>query len=146
MEAIDEKLLAQIPIPQQVWIEMHDEGDACDAIVQTEDGTVYTALFATFSYLHRQMQLCYEVSKQMPDVPAVRYAPLDTPHILVEDLSREIIEDTIDNLLALDIFEGHFTRVTETEDDGTTRTNGDGKRATQEVAAVVISDVLVVEG
>jgi len=46
-------------------------------------------------------------------------------------------------LMALDVFESHFTRVTEHQD--TNRTINVGRRATQEVAAVVISDVLVVQ-
>lgn len=136
--------IENILIPQHIWFEMHPENDACDVIVQMEDGTVYTALCVTFSYLQRQMTLAYEVSKQLPDTPTVRYAVIDTPHILVEALNRDIIEDTIDNLLALETFEGLFTRVTESEAEDAARTNGDGKRATQEVAAVVISDVLVV--
>ena len=59
------------------------------------------------------MDLSYEVSKQLPDTPPVHYAALETPHILVADLQRETIEDTIDNLLALDIFENLFTQVTD---------------------------------
>jgi len=85
------------------------------------------------------------MSKQLPDAPPVRYAVLETPHIVVEDLKRDTIEDTIDNLLALDTFEGLFTLVTEDEETTTPTTNA-GKRATTEVAAVVLSDVLVVDG
>jgi hypothetical protein len=133
-------------IPLDVLIEMHDEGDACDVIVQMEDGTVYTAIFATVTYLHRQMELSYSVTEQIAETPTARYAGLDTPHIIVENLNTELIEDVIDNLIALDTFECHFTRVTERTEDTTptnTRTMKDGERATQEVAAVVISDVLV---
>jgi len=136
-----------IEIPKHVWIEMHSdaqEPDSCDVIVETESGKIYTALFITLPYLQRQMQLSYTVSKQLPDVLPVRYAVLETPHIVVDNLSRDTIEDTIDNLLALDVFEGLFTLVTEHEEETTTTTTG--KRATTEVAAVVLSDVLVVEG
>jgi hypothetical protein len=138
-----------IEIPKHVWIEMHNEAqepDSCDVIVEAESGKLYTALFITLPYLQRQMQLSYTVSKQLPDVLPVRYAVLETPHIVVENLSRETIEDTIDNLLALDVFEGLFTLVTEHEEETTTTTTTTGKRATTEVAAVVLSDVLVVEG
>lgn len=121
------------------------EADACDVIVRMENGAYYTAVFVTLPYLQRQMDLSYEVSKQLPDTTPVRYAALETPHILVADLSRETIEDTIDNLLALDIFVNLFTQVT---DDGSRE--GDsadtGKRTTEEIAAVVLSEVLVVEG
>jgi len=135
-----------LQIPKRVWIEMYDsaERDACDVIIEMESGVLYTAVFVTLSYLKRQMDLSYQMSKQLPDTPAVRYAALETPHVLIEKCERETIEDTIDNLLALDVFEGFFTQVTEDErEDG--RTTNNGKRATSEVAAVVISDVLAVE-
>jgi hypothetical protein len=138
--------LANLQIPSRVLIEMHTaERDACDVIVEMEDGTIYTAMFVTLPYLRRQMQLSYELTRQLPDTPAVHYAALDTPHIIVEALDRDTIEDTIDNLLAQEVFAGLFTQVTEADDTRTTKT-GTGKRATQEVAAVVLSDVLVVEG
>lgn len=128
--------------PEKVWFELHREKDACDVLVQMDDGTVYTALFAITAYISRQMDLQFRVSQQLEDTPQVRYCVLDTPHILVEELSHDVIEDTIDNLIALDVFESHFTRVTENNE---TRTIGGGRRATQEVAAVVISDVLLVQ-
>lgn len=138
-----------IEIPKHIWIEMHEEAaepDSCDVIVETENQKIYTALFVTIPYFQRQMQLSYTVSKQIPDTVPVRYAVLETPHVVVEDLSRDSIEDTIDNLCALDVFETVFTLVTEPEDNEPTRTPNGGKRATTEVAAVVISDVLVVDG
>jgi len=141
---------ASLLIPKHVYIEVHDgveNPDACDVIVEMEDGSIYTAMFVTMPYLHRQMELSYAVSKQLPDTPPVRYAALETPHILVENLDRDTLEDTIDNLLALDVFESLFTQVTEDPDETqTTRTTTNGKRATAEVAAVVLSDVLVVAG
>ena len=76
-----------------------------------------------------------------------RYALADMLRELlpvVDNLERDTIEDTIDNLFIQDMFESVFTLVT--EDETTTRTTTTGKRATTEVAAVVISDVLVVEG
>ena len=140
---MDEAAIANILMPVRVLLETHREKDACDVIVEMEDGSVFTALFATLDYLKRQMDLCFEVTRELPETPIVRYAVIDTPHILLDDLSRDAIEDTIDNLIALDVFAGLFTRVTEEEAE-TSRTTGDGKLATQEVAAVVISDVLVV--
>lgn len=133
--------------PEKVWFELQREKDACDVLVEMDDNTIYTAMFVTLDYLKRQMDLNYQVTEQLEDTPQVRYCLFDSPHILVDELTRDIIEDTIDNLIALDTFESNFTRVTENEDEATetTRTINDGTRATQEVAAVVISDVLVVE-
>ena len=139
--------IPNLDVPVRVLIEMHDGGpDACDVIVEMEDNTIYTALFVVPGYFERQMDLCYEVSKQFPETTPVRYTVVDTPHVVVPSLTRETIEDTIDNLLAMEVFAGLFTQVTENE-EGETRTtgSGNGERATQEVAAVVLSDVLVVQ-
>ena len=133
-------------VPEKILCEMHGEGDACDAIVQMEDGAMYTALFATVSYIHRQMDLTWMVTESIPQTPPVRYAVIDTPHIIVEYLERSIIEDTIDNLVAQGVFESLFTRVTQDEEVDNQRTSYDGERATQEIAAAVIEEVLVVIG
>ena len=90
--------------------------------------------------------LTFDLSKQIPDTIPARFAVLDTPHIVIESLEREAIEDAIDNLWAMEVFESVFTRVTENPAVTTTEeTTKNGRRATQEVAAVVLSDVLVVE-
>ncbi|HLV33609.1 MAG TPA: hypothetical protein VKY59_00785 [Spirillospora sp.] len=134
-------------IPRHIWIELLEEteSDSCDVIVEMEDSRVFTAMFVTMPYLQRQMDFNYQMSKQLPDVPPVRYVTLETPHILVENLQRDTIEDTIDNLIALDMFEGFFTLVTEDEPENG-RTTSLGKRATTEVAAVLINEALAVNG
>ncbi len=142
-------MMSVIDAPVHIWIEMQDRGeaDACDVIVKMENGEYYTAIFVTLPYLSRQMDLSFEVSQQSPYTPPVRYAALETPHIIVADLSRETIEDTIDNLLAFDIFENLFTQVTDGEgNEYALPAKPKGKRATAEVAAAVLTDVLVVEG
>ncbi len=135
--------LAGITSPSRIWLEAHDgDGDAVDVIVQMEDGAVYTSMFVVVSYLRRQMDLSYEVTRQIEDTPPVRYVAIDTPHILVDTLDRDTIEDTIDNLIAQDIFECHFTRLTEDQAESQQAAQN-GRRATQEVAAAVITEVLV---
>ncbi len=144
----DSDASANLQIPVNIWIEIHsDDPDARDVLVKMEDGNVYTSLFVTQSYILRQMELTFELSKQIEDTIPTRFCTLDVAHIVVDALDRESIEDTIDNLLAMEIFEGIFTQVTDPpqEKANTTTSNG-GTRATQEVAAVVLSDVLVVEG
>ncbi|MFZ4816302.1 MAG: hypothetical protein ACOYL5_17335 [Phototrophicaceae bacterium] len=147
-------MISSLWMPRKVWIELHDgeqlSPSSCDVIVEMDDEMLYTAHFVTLAYLRRQMDLSYAVTQQMADIPPVRFATLETPHILVDEISREIIEDTLDNLIALDIFEGLFTQVTEDEVSNKLsdlRTpNKSATRATQEIAAMVLSDVLVVEG
>lgn len=131
-------------VPDTILCEMNDEGDACDVIVRMEDGALFTALFATVSHVLRQMDLTWMVTESIPETRPVRYAVLDTPHIIVDALDRTIFENTIDNLVAQGVFESHFTRVTEDEGIDAQRTSNDGKRATQEIAAAVIEEVLVV--
>ena len=128
-------------MPDEVLCEPHEDGDACDVLVRMEDGTVYTALFATVDYIHRQLQLTWMVTAGIPETPPARYAVLDTPHIIVERLRIEIIEDTIDNLVAQDVFESLFTRVTHDEPAA-----AETQFATQEVAQAVIDEVLVLSG
>ncbi len=140
------KIADMMIVPDRTYCEMHEEGDACDVIVQMEDGAMYTALFATISYVHRQMDLTLMVTESIPETPPVRYAAVDTPHIIVDELERVIIEDTIDNLVAQDVFESLFTRVTQDDAADSQRTSSDGERATQEIAAAVIEEVLVVIG
>lgn len=132
-----------IIVPEEIFCEMHEEGDACDVIVQMEDGTVYTALFATLSYVHRQLALTWMVTESIPDTAPVRFAVLDTPHIIVEQLQLEIIEDTIDNLVAQDVFESLFTRVTEDQRPDADARAQASQLATQEIAQAVIEEVLV---
>lgn len=138
-----ELIMEGLHTPEKIWFELHREKDACDVLVQMDDGTVYTALFALSAYIQRQMDLQFQVTQQLEDTPQVRYCVIDTPHIIVDELSHDTIEDTIDNLIALEVFESHFIRVT--EDADSSRTMSGGRRATQEVAEVVISDVLVVQ-
>ena len=143
----ENEVMGDLRMPSHVWIELHaDDSQARDVIVELDGGAMFTAVFVTLPYLERQMELTREFCKSVPDSSPSLFAALDTPHIVVADLSRENIEDTIDNLIAMGTFGSVFTQVTEDESDTeTTTTNGNGRRATQEVAAVVLSDVLVVE-
>ena len=131
-------------VPEEILCEMHEEGDACDVIVRMDDGTVFTALFATIPYIHRQLSLTWMVTESIPETPPVRYAVLDTPHIIVDDLELKFIEDTIDNMVVQDVFESLFTRVTE-DDSGVDQPRvKTGEHTTQEIARAVIEEVLVI--
>ena len=143
----ENEVLGDLRMPHNVWIEIHAGDDAArDVIVEMEDGVIYTAVFVTPPYIQRQMNLMFDFCKQMSEITPTRFAALDTPHVVLESLDRDTIEDTVDNLLAMEMFTTMFTQVTEDENaDTSTTTNGNGRRATQEVAAVVLSDVLVVE-
>ncbi|MDL1900089.1 hypothetical protein FBR02_04900 [Anaerolineae bacterium CFX9] len=141
--------VVNVLIPRRIWIEKQDaENDVCDVIVEMEDGIYYTAMFCTPPYLERQMDLSYEVSKSTADTPAVRYTTLETPHVFVPQLTMEVIEDTIDNLLSLDTFGTVFTQVSDqdgNEPDYAFLKRHAGKRASAEIAAVVLNEVLITQ-
>jgi hypothetical protein len=137
-------------MPRRVWRELPASGDtdSCDVLVEMEDGIVYTAAFVTVPYFERQMRLSYEVSKSLPECMPLSYMTVETPHVVVPDLAPDTIEDAIDNMIALDTFPGIFTQVSENEPAEPARAPAltilnPGKRATAEVAAVIIDEVLV---
>ncbi|MCY3835630.1 MAG: hypothetical protein OXF83_04210 [Anaerolineaceae bacterium] len=135
--------MMSLSFPQKIWFEMHPERDCCDAFVQAEDGCLYAAVFITPAYIQRQMQLTEEMTSLQTEaeVPPVPYAVLDMAHIVVETMARETLEDAIYHLIAQDVFEGCFTRVCAEP----THNDDDSRFATQEMAAVVMHEVLRVE-
>lgn len=133
-----------LTVPEEILCEMHEEGDACDVIVRMDDGSVFTALFATIPYIHRQLSLTWVVTESIPETPPVRYAVLDTPHIIVDDLELKFIEDSIDNMVAQDVFESLFTRVTEDDGADDQPSVKASEHTTQEIARAVIEEVLVI--
>lgn len=140
-------MICAADLPVQIWLEMLDpvEHDACDVVVKMENGQYYTAIFVTLPYLARQMELTYSMLNEMRYATPVQYAALEMPHILVARCDYETIEDTIDNLLALDIFENLFTQVTDDDELPAPVATQPAKRTTREVAAVVVNDVLQME-
>ena len=88
--------------------------DNADVLVQTDDNLWWRASFVTIPYLQRQMYLSRDVAKDSKYAMApVRFVAIETPHVIVENLLRDTIEDTIDNLMTLGIFEGVFTQYEE---------------------------------
>lgn len=106
---------------KHVWIEQRDEqgfdplSDSTDVVVETEDGLIWSAAFVTIPYLQRQMELSGEVAADVKNMPPVRFIAIETPHVVVENLLQDTIEDTIDNLMTLGIFESVFVLYTEDE-------------------------------
>jgi hypothetical protein len=88
--------------------------DNADVLVQTDDGLWWRGFFVTIPFLQRQMYLSRDVAKDSDHRMApVRFVAIETPHVIVENLLRDTIEDTIDNLMTLGIFEGVFTQYEE---------------------------------
>ncbi len=131
-----------VSFPREIWFELQPESDCCDAFVQLEDGCLYSAIFVTPAHIQRQMKLTAQLSRSQSGALLAPYAVLDTTHIVVESLARAVMVDTIDNLIAQDVFESCFTRISAEP----TSNDDDSRFATQEMAAVVMHDVLRVEG
>jgi hypothetical protein len=103
---------------KHVWIERPLEGvdpryGSAEVMVETEDELLWSASFVTIPYLQRQMDLSKDVAGDLPNMPLVRFTAIETPHVIVEDLSQDTIEDTIDNLMTLGIFESVFMLYTQ---------------------------------
>lgn len=97
---------------KRVWLDDTEglQQGSVDVLAEMDDGSLWMARFVTMPYLRQQMAYGLEVSKSLPNTPAARYATIETPHVIVSRLTAEAIEDVIDNLLALDVFESVFAR------------------------------------
>jgi len=98
---------------KHIWIEQQNaQGfdpyhDNTDVLIETEDGLMWSASFVTLPYLQRQMHLSREIAQGYNMAPT-RFVAIETPHVIVEDLLPDTIEDTVDNLMTLGIFESVF--------------------------------------
>ncbi|GAB4547891.1 MAG: hypothetical protein OHK0023_09930 [Anaerolineae bacterium] len=105
----------------RIWLEQADlDGfdpyqDSADVIVETDDGQVWTSVFVTMPFLQRQMLLTREITDDVGVLLPVRFVALETPHVIVENLLHETVEDVVDNLLTLGTFESIFTLYDEVE-------------------------------
>jgi hypothetical protein len=102
---------------KHVWIEPEPEvgfdpaTDSVDVLVEMEDNKLWQAHFVTLAHLQQEMQLSLDVARQHARTLAVtQFLTLETPHVLVENLTSDIIEDVVDNLLALGVFETVFAQ------------------------------------
>ncbi len=105
---------------KRVWIDGTEElqQGSVDVLAEMEDGTLWMARFVTIPYLVQQMDYGQQVSESLSNTPEARYATIETRHVIVDRLDIDTIQDVIDNLLALDVFESMFALVaTETLDN-----------------------------
>lgn len=106
---------------RHIWIEQAGDVDfdplhnATDVLVEVEDGSMWAASFATVGYLHRQMETSRAVARDFAGMPTVRFVAIETPHVIVDSLDQDTIEDTIDNMMTLGVFESVFVLQREEE-------------------------------
>lgn len=101
---------------KRVWIETEPkigfdpERDSADVLVEMEDNKLWQAHFVTLEHLQEEMKLSLDVARQYNGaLAATQFLALETPHVIVEKLTPDIIEDVVDNLMALGIFESVFS-------------------------------------
>lgn len=102
---------------KRVWIEpetivgFDPKTDSADVLVEMEDNKMWQAHFVTLAHLQEEMQLSLEVAREHNKALApTSFLALETPHVIVEMLTDDIIEDVIDNLMALGVFESVFAQ------------------------------------
>lgn len=101
---------------KRVWIEEEPCAasdpvtDSADVLVEMDDGRLWQAHFVTPSYLQREMEVSLSVARDYHRALApTPFLTMETPHIIVEDLDQDTIEDVVDNLVVLGIFESAFS-------------------------------------
>ena len=100
---------------KRVWIEPEPKvgfdptSDSADVLVEMEDSKLWQAHFVTLEHLHQEMQLSLDVARQYNGALApMQFLALETPHVIVEKLTPDVIEDVVDNLMVLGVFESVF--------------------------------------
>lgn len=105
---------------KRVWIEpapqpaFDPEKDSVDVLVEMEDERMWQAHFVTLAHLQQEMELSLDVARQHNRaLAATQFLAMEIPHVIVEKLTPEIIEDVVDNLMALGVFESVFAQCTD---------------------------------
>lgn len=100
---------------KRVWIEHEPElafdpyKDSADVLVEMEDGRLWQAHFVTLAHLREELQLSLTVAKEHRRALApTGFLALETPHVVAENLHQDTIEDVVDNLVVLGVFESVF--------------------------------------
>jgi hypothetical protein len=105
-------------IVKRIWMDTLDEDfdpatDGVDVMVEMVNGEVWTAHFVTLAYLKQQMEMSVAVAVTEGILGRAGFVALETPHVIVESLNRESIEDVVEDLLTLGTFESVFDLVTD---------------------------------
>jgi nitrate reductase NapAB chaperone NapD len=114
IQELELRLESGFSMIRHIWIERQGEvsfdplRDSTDVFVETDDGAMWSASFVTVSYLQRQMEMSREVARDINNMPPVRFVAIETPHVIIDSLDQETIEDTIDNMMTLGVFESVF--------------------------------------
>lgn len=101
---------------KHVWIEPDPQSAAefyttsADVLVEMVDGRLWQARFVTLAHLRNELALSLEVAHEHDRALAqTPFVALETPHVIVDNLAQDTIEDVVDNLLVLGVFESVFS-------------------------------------
>src|SRR5258706_5409683 len=87
--------------------------DNAEVLVETETGLRWRASFVTIPFLQRQMQLNRAFGQDLDKLHPVRFTAIETPHVILDNLLESTIEETVDNLMTMGVFESVFTLCTD---------------------------------
>jgi len=115
---------------KRLWLDLAPDDSPLDphngdvnVFVEMENAELWMAHFVTIPYLRQQMAMSADVARTESHLGRVGYVALETPHVIVDHLSREVIEDVVDNLLFLGTFEAVFDLVMDTHEEERPRFN-----------------------
>ena len=102
----------------RLWVEQdlsvsEAQLDNAEVLVETETGLRWRASFVTIPFLQRQMQLNRAFGQDLDKLHPVRFTAIETPHVIVDNLLESTIEETVDNLMTMGVFESVFTLCTD---------------------------------
>lgn len=107
---------------KRVWIERAPGTDAdpqngcADVLVEVEGNELWQAQFVTIKHLQREMQLSLDVTRDHTKALwTTQFIALDSPHVVVDQITQETIENVVDNLMALGVFESVFRELSHYE-------------------------------
>ena len=90
-----------------------------DVMIEMETGEIWTAHFVTLPYLRQQIEMSVAVADTQSELGRVGFVALETPHVIAEKVTQEAIEDIVDNLMVLGVFESVFDLVIDTPEAST---------------------------
>ena len=108
---------------KRVWVDPGEDGPGegdqgeVDVMVEMENGELWTAHFVTVPYLKQQIDLSKSVADDQSELGNIGFVALETPHVIVERLDQDAIEDIVDDLMVLGTFEAVFDLVIDTPEE-----------------------------
>lgn len=105
---------------KRIWMDSVDgqppdpvAGDV-DVMVEMENGELWTAHFVTIPYLQQQLTMSAAVTGSELN----SHVALETPHVIVQQVSQEHIEDIVYELIGAGTFESVFDLVIDVPTEG----------------------------